>query len=334
VFDRNSTDVQDELLLTAYEHVVAFGRWDGEWLSKTTGASADQVAAMRRALADLRVIDDETRDGWRAVSPRLAMAELVLPIDAEVHRRATRADSLRHQLQMLLPVYEANVRSDSPDTVQVISDYDELAKLIDDESTRCGTELAAMQATADLLARSEAWHHIAHRQDLRIRTIHRHTDRQHGPTGAFVETFGSGRVEFRTAAELPVQLLIFDGATCVLMDGRADGAPDGRPVENTEVAVVLRHPLVVRLMARVFAEAWSRGTPFVGANTQSPPWLDGEYQRSILRLLSTGAKDDAVARRLGISIRTCRRHISEAMSILGVSSRFQAGVEAVRRGLI
>jgi DNA-binding NarL/FixJ family response regulator len=57
-----------------------------------------------------------------------------------------------------------------------------------------------------------------------------------------------------------------------------------------------------------------------------------ELDRSVLMLMSSGVKDEAAARQLGISDRTYRRHVADILIRLGASSRFQAGVEAVRRG--
>lgn len=54
-------------------------------------------------------------------------------------------------------------------------------------------------------------------------------------------------------------------------------------------------------------------------------------QLTILKLMAEGLNDDAIARRLGISTTTVRRHISAIMIRLGVSSRFAA---AQRRGWI
>jgi DNA-binding NarL/FixJ family response regulator len=45
-----------------------------------------------------------------------------------------------------------------------------------------------------------------------------------------------------------------------------------------------------------------------------------------------GATDEVIARKLGIGLRTVRRRIASLMTELGVDTRFQAGVEAVRRG--
>ena len=42
-------------------------------------------------------------------------------------------------------------------------------------------------------------------------------------------------------------------------------------------------------------------------------------------MLVDGAKDETIARTLGISLRTCRRHAATIMSALTSTSRFQAG---------
>ncbi|MBZ5735679.1 LuxR C-terminal-related transcriptional regulator [Nocardioides sp. TRM66260-LWL] len=52
----------------------------------------------------------------------------------------------------------------------------------------------------------------------------------------------------------------------------------------------------------------------------------------ILEQLAVGAQDDQIARLLGVSLRTVRRRVADVMAELGAESRFQAGVEAVRRG--
>jgi DNA-binding NarL/FixJ family response regulator len=57
-------------------------------------------------------------------------------------------------------------------------------------------------------------------------------------------------------------------------------------------------------------------------------------QRLLLSQLAGGAKDEQIARALGLSVRTVRRRVAELLVELGADSRFQAGVEAVRRGWI
>lgn len=48
----------------------------------------------------------------------------------------------------------------------------------------------------------------------------------------------------------------------------------------------------------------------------------------LLTLMRTGATDRAIARELGISLRTLHRRIARLQSLLGVQSRFQLGVLA------
>jgi hypothetical protein len=54
----------------------------------------------------------------------------------------------------------------------------------------------------------------------------------------------------------------------------------------------------------------------------------------ILGLLEAGAKDEVIARALGVSLRTCRRHIAELISAAGAVSRFQAASRLARAGLL
>lgn len=53
---------------------------------------------------------------------------------------------------------------------------------------------------------------------------------------------------------------------------------------------------------------------------------------TVLYLLCEGEKDDAIARQMQVSTRTCRRYIAEYMAEVGARNRFQAGVIALRDG--
>ena len=55
---------------------------------------------------------------------------------------------------------------------------------------------------------------------------------------------------------------------------------------------------------------------------------------SLLDALASGAKDEAAARELGLSLRTYRRRVAELMAAVGASSRFQAGLRARELGLV
>jgi DNA-binding NarL/FixJ family response regulator len=58
----------------------------------------------------------------------------------------------------------------------------------------------------------------------------------------------------------------------------------------------------------------------------------GGPDRQLLGLLASGATDAVIARTFGWSIRTVQRHLHEMMDQIGARTRFQLGMEAVRRG--
>lgn len=57
-------------------------------------------------------------------------------------------------------------------------------------------------------------------------------------------------------------------------------------------------------------------------------------QRSIAKLLIEGYVDEAIARRLGMNVRTCRAHIAKLATTLGSGSRAQLGYLIAQSGIL
>ena len=83
-----------------------------------------------------------------------------------------------------------------------------------------------------------------------------------------------------------------------------------------------------------FDSLWDRALPVPGLEADSVGGVRADERRMLLDQLAAGAKDEQIARLLGISLRTVRRRIAELLDEVGAASRFQAGAEAVRRGWI
>ncbi|KGN36187.1 hypothetical protein [Knoellia subterranea] len=89
--------------------------------------------------------------------------------------------------------------------------------------------------------------------------------------------------------------------------------------------VLVRDPLVIATLTAYFDLAWehAHAVPFAAS-------LPGDER--LIELLGMGLKDEAIARFLGIGLRTVRRRIAALMSVHGVDTRFQLGaVLAVTR---
>jgi DNA-binding CsgD family transcriptional regulator len=124
--------------------------------------------------------------------------------------------------------------------------------------------------------------------------------------------------EIRLLPELPTRLAVFEGTHAVI--------PEPLGLVHSP-RVVVRQRGIVELAALCFHHLWAHAAPLA-----EPPTEHGDLRRFLLEQLATGAQDEQIARRLGLSLRTVRRRVAEVMVELGASSRFQAGVEAARRG--
>ncbi|MEC3979285.1 helix-turn-helix transcriptional regulator [Amycolatopsis sp. H20-H5] len=128
----------------------------------------------------------------------------------------------------------------------------------------------------------------------------------------------------RTVARIPGDALVIDGTVAVLPVSRtATGAVSG--------VASFHLPAVVTTTVELFDWVWAAGVPMVAAGVPENETAAAR-QRKLLTLLAEGCTDAMVADRLGISVRTVRRTVSELMNRLGAASRFQAGAKAAARG--
>lgn len=118
---------------------------------------------------------------------------------------------------------------------------------------------------------------------------------------------------------VPTKLLIVDSTRALLP--LTPGKPD-------DGVLIVERSGLLQLLTDYFERLWSLGASLDDES-------DGtDSDRKLLELLATGLTDDSIARHLGISDRTLRRRLAALLQRLGATSRFHAGVEAARRGLI
>ncbi|HZM83717.1 MAG TPA: helix-turn-helix transcriptional regulator [Candidatus Limnocylindrales bacterium] len=139
--------------------------------------------------------------------------------------------------------------------------------------------------------------------------------------------------EQRIVTELPMKMVLIDERAALL------------PLDPTGMtgAALVRAPVIVAMLRSYFDLLWHRALPM-----DSPSGLrDGgsaggvgnsgrlsAVQERVLRLMLTGATDATVARHLGMSERTVRRHVATLLELLGVDNRVTAAVVAVRDGWV
>ena len=128
----------------------------------------------------------------------------------------------------------------------------------------------------------------------------------------------------RVHTDVPLKLAIGDRSVALL------------PLASeraVDAALVVRAPMVVSALVKLFELLWVQATPLPAWDPDQPATGVDDLDLRLLGLLATGLKDEAIARELGVSVRTLGRRSSALLAALGARTRFQAGLQAGRRGL-
>ncbi|MFI5618639.1 LuxR family transcriptional regulator [Streptomyces sp. NPDC051567] len=305
--------------LRLYTRLLEHGPAPAPALAAALALTEDQTERSVAELVRHRLVTrdaDDARARWRAVSPYTAAAELVGPEENLLRRRLESLERTRARLSSLIPLYEETYRrSGDSGAVEVVESRDRVMLLISDAAARCTEEVLTVQPgggrPAGYLERALPRDLEMLGRGVRLHTLYQHTARYSPGTQEYVQAVSAAGAEVRTLGELFGKMLVFDRATVFL------------PVwDNPDAAVVLREPSAVAFLCSVFTTAWGLAEPFAASYTATTSL---QLQDTIAGRLAGGAKDEVIARRLGMSLRTCRRHIAELMDELGADSRFQAG---------
>ncbi|MBO1413654.1 response regulator transcription factor [Streptomyces sp. FH025] len=254
-------------------------------------------------------------------------------IAAETAAHQQRLAALRADVQRFTRLTQARAGAPdgAPDAVTVLPDKAAVHALLEAEAARCRHEVIACQPgdvsrnPANLepaLARDRA----LLERGIRMRTLQQHSVRFHGPTQVYIAAATALGGEYRTAHELFGRLIVFDDTVAFL------------PTDSTSWgAVVVREPHLIAYLRGIFEQTWTHATAFSDPTAPGAEGLEQaarDIDATLLRLLASGLKDETIARRLGMSLRTVRRHVANILERLGAESRFQAAVIATRTGLL
>jgi hypothetical protein len=123
----------------------------------------------------------------------------------------------------------------------------------------------------------------------------------------------------------PTKLLVVDNEVALL--------PLTTSERTVDSAVVIRSSAMLTGLIRIFEDMWRFAAPFTSEHDHAGGGdQPSEEERWILSLLASGSTDDTIGRLMGFSARTAHRRVRELIARLGVETRFQAGVQAVKLG--
>lgn len=241
----------------------------------------------------------------------------------------TTLDELRSRVRSLNEVYqEAQQCSACRSPITVVDDPDVVRLHLKQAYDECRTEMLAMHPSGDRVGHvlgDALTHEIKmSRKDVPTRVVYQHTARASLSKMAGARQVMSAGGQVRTTGELAGDLVILDEVAFVAHAGVRAGPG----------VTLISEPSLVAYLRMWHEQVWQSATPW-------QPQLSGGYgdttdelRAAILRLMAQGLTDEVIARRLGMSTRTCRRHVAEIMKEFGARSRFEAGVAAERAGIL
>ncbi|MGW5051883.1 helix-turn-helix domain-containing protein [Actinokineospora sp. NPDC004072] len=117
-----------------------------------------------------------------------------------------------------------------------------------------------------------------------------------------------------------------------IVDARIALIPLSFEAAETGVRIIVHQSPLLSALVACFDMLWERATPLGPQPGKAPERGPSETDREILTMLAAGMKDKAIARALNIAERTVTRRLTELMNTLDATTRFQAALQASRRG--
>ncbi|TDP90020.1 LuxR C-terminal-related transcriptional regulator [Labedaea rhizosphaerae] len=326
----------DDLEERVYRALLADPERDLSALAAVVGTGADQVRTALKGLVELEVArpDQPTPSSYGLISPAAALGRLVERTEAALLRKHREVGDTRAEIAELATRAARRPAASTAETgIDRLESVDDVRTALEELAFFNRTSVFAVQADgpmhADALAASKPLDLRALRRGMDMRVIYHEVVREDRLVLAYIRELTAAGARFRVSAQPLERMIVMDEQVAVVPID---------PKDSAKGALVIRQPALLTSLVRLFHSLWADAAEITLPDEVVPAprtttELD-EQDRQILTLLAEGNTDDAIARVVGISARHLRRKIQSMMSRLGAVSRFEAGVEATRRGWI
>ncbi|MFC5180797.1 helix-turn-helix domain-containing protein [Actinomadura harenae] len=312
-----------------------------ELIAVPSASAAELAGRLRLAVAETRALlttlerrglashDSQDLARFVAAPPAAALGALLAEQRIEIKRAELQIDALQEVYQA------ASARRGISGLLDVVQGQRQVAerfRLLQMGAEREVLAFVKAPATAVSARENTAAEQAALARGVRYRVVaERAALEEQGGIQAALATIPEGE-RMRLVGEVPLKLIIVDRRAAFLPIVATPG-PDGAG------AVVVHESALLDALLALFEAEWMRATPIrtpghgqddpAAARNGTP--LD-ETDARLLELLLAGYTDDAVAKQLGISLRTVQRRISGLMGLAGVQTRMQLGWHAATQG--
>jgi DNA-binding CsgD family transcriptional regulator len=320
----------DEATFAVYHALLSYPDSTPEQIAALVSRSEPEVHAMMDRLRKLELLVPTwaNPNSEHAVHPRVGLASLAERRRANLNAQLGELREAEATAEVIAEQYNELLTARSSGDVEVIKGRGNASRRIDELALKArDTFWALVPAHIDDTVRPvEGSPDLPLlERGLKMRAVYlQNMLESKGATeyAAAIHRLGG---EVRATPTLPMRLLIFDREIAIMpMD----------PESPTAGAVIHRSPAVVAVALALFDSYWSRAAELFNPEDRDDDNPLTPHEAEVLRLLAGGAKDEQVARLLGISLRTARRITANLSERLDAASRFELGVAAAKRGWV
>jgi DNA-binding CsgD family transcriptional regulator len=300
-------------------------------IAESMSVPTDELDKSVARLTDMGLLRQSADETLTAVSPMLAEATVLGSEDLELGARRAALEQRRDAIRRLVPAWNAALSAGATQSVvDVVSEPAEIMNVLMHHVDACQQEILSVAPgrlpTSRIDGRTRLSNVYAARRGIKTRALYQHSGLRDRATRAYLKDLASLGARIRLTSSLPGRSLVYDRKVALLPVPTRDPSRPG--------LAIVHEPNVVAWVVATFEQLWIEGEPLedvIDKQHHDDAEID-ETRAAILRLMAEGEKDEAISRRLSISVRTCRRHIADYMTQVGATSRFQAGVIAARAG--
>ncbi|MGY0231554.1 helix-turn-helix transcriptional regulator [Longispora urticae] len=319
---------EDSEIPAVYSLLLKCPDLDARQLARRLGRTEDHVRTVLDKMTDLSLLHDldDAQVKPMAAHPVLAMQQLIAQEQAALDERAQHLHRSYAALSSALPRYAAEFAQYADSRLcERVEGISAVRHRLQELAVNAREEVLSFNPTA---ANPTATRAASRPLDLavldrgvRMRRIYPENICRETSAWAYASSLTEAGAEVRVAPSLPLRLIVIDYQVGVI---------PLNPNDAESGAILAREPGLVAALVALFESYWPRSRTL--ASLAERPGDCSPLERSILRLLATGAKDEAVARQLGLSVRTVRRNIADLMDRLQATSRFALAIRASESG--
>lgn len=264
---------------------------------------------------------------FRAVDPEIGVQTLIVRQQERLAAEQQRVEQLRVAAAHLTAEFSM-VRPRSVTDVERLDSLEEIRDrirvLVKDVRSEVMTLAPDGAQTTENMEAAHPQDRALLERGVRMRTVYLDSVRNNSATTQYANWLAETGGQVRTAASLPIRLMIMDRKAAIVPTDGGNSAAG---------ALVLTADGTVTALCALFETIWDNSVPLGSGSARDRDERGLTAQEAeALRLLGQGLTDEVVAKRLGVSPRTARRIAADLMELFGARSRFQAGCRAVAKG--